>query len=167
MLSRRWPKSKWIKHVAAQVGPAHPSSWNVTLYLQSKRTFFFTQSATFSFKNILEPIRPKHDYKMVNESSKSQWASRAWNRTLIATPTTFNITWICLNFLTLMEAVWLVNHHPIYIPPPSPSIKTLIDRVSLWFSSTNTNIGTFYFSIFITTQFTSNFLKLNRSYQYN
>ena len=51
MLSGQWPKPKWIKNVAAQVGSTHPSSWKVTLYLQFKRSFsFFTQSATFPSK---------------------------------------------------------------------------------------------------------------------
>ena len=41
MLSRRWPKPKWIKYVTVQVGSVHPSGWNVTLYLQFKRSFSF------------------------------------------------------------------------------------------------------------------------------
>ena len=74
MLSRRWPRPKWIKYVTAQIGFAHPSGWNVTLYLQLKRSLFFTLWAIFPFKVFFGPIRPKRDYKMVNESSKRQSA---------------------------------------------------------------------------------------------
>ena len=40
MLSRRWPRPKWIKYITVQIGFAHLSGWNVTLYLQLKRSFF-------------------------------------------------------------------------------------------------------------------------------
>ena len=46
--------------------------WNVTLYLQFKRSFFFTHSATFSFKVFLEPIQPKCDNEMVHDSSERE-----------------------------------------------------------------------------------------------
>ena len=49
----------------------------------------------------------------------------------------------------------------------SLSTSTLVDHVSLWFTTINTNIETFYFSIFTTIQHTSNFLNLTRSDQYN
>ena len=50
MMSRRWSRPKWIKHVTAQVGSPHSSGWNVTLYLQLKRFSFFNQSVTFPSK---------------------------------------------------------------------------------------------------------------------
>ena len=63
------PRPKWIKHVAAQVVSAHPSGWNVTLYLQLKRSFFFFRPiSNFPLQCFLELIRPKRDYKIVNES---------------------------------------------------------------------------------------------------
>ena len=151
MLSRRLPK--WIKQVTAQVGSAHPSGWNVTLYLQFKRSFsfffLFTQSAKFPSKVFWELIRLKRVNKMVNESSKRQSALTPRERTSTATPATFNITWICLNLLLrpLMEAAWPENHHSIYMP--------LSQRRRFFFSVdinygwprksvTNTNIGTFF-----------------------
>ena len=45
-----WPKPKWIKHVAELVGSTQSSGWNVTLYLQFKNPFCFTQLVTFPFK---------------------------------------------------------------------------------------------------------------------
>ena len=77
MLSRRWPRPKWIKHVAAQVGSAHPSG--VTLNLQLKRSFPFNQSGTFSFK-VLEPIRLKRGHKTTNKSSKKVSRLRNFER---------------------------------------------------------------------------------------
>ena len=70
MLSRRWPRPKWIKYVAVQGGSAHPSGWNLTLYLQLKRSFIFTQSITFSTKSLLGPIQSKHDYKITKVQKK-------------------------------------------------------------------------------------------------
>ena len=81
MLSRRWPRPQWIKHVAVQKGSSHPSGWNVTLYLQFKRSFFFFFFfSNFPLQSCFEPIRPKRNNKIVNESSESHSAPRPQER---------------------------------------------------------------------------------------
>ena len=40
MLSERWPITKWIKHIAAQVASVHSSGWNVKINSQIKKIFF-------------------------------------------------------------------------------------------------------------------------------
>ena len=119
MLSRREPKPKWIKHVPTRIGSAHPSGWNVTLYLQFKRsfsffTFFFIQSAIFPSK-IFGTDSTQDDYKMVNESSKSSLLRDFERRTLTATPVTFNITQTRLKLLT--TDLWWKPHDPRIITP--------------------------------------------------
>ena len=120
MLSRRWLKPKWIKHVIAQVGSAHPSHWNVTLYLQFKRSFFsfsFYPFSKFLLQSFWELIQHKHNYKIVNESSKG---SRLWElerRTSTTTPAAFNITQTRPKLLT--TTLWWKPHDPWITTPPS------------------------------------------------
>ena len=73
-------------------------------------------------------------------------------------------------------SLWWKPHDPRITTPYTFHFLTptffLLCRHKLWppksvIHPTNTNIGTFYFSIFTTIQLTSNFLKLPRSYQYN
>ena len=74
MLFRWWPKPKWIKHIAAQVGSEHPSSWNVTLYLQFKSSFSFffsPQSATFPIKVFWNQFDPNATIKWSTKVQKS------------------------------------------------------------------------------------------------
>ena len=121
MLSRWWPRPKWIKHVAAQVGSAHPSSWNVTLYLKFKRSFsfLFHPFSNFPLQSFLESIRPKHDSIMINESSKSQSTPRPREKNIDRDACSIqhhtNSSEISY-YGPLMEAAWPENHHPIYIP---------------------------------------------------
>ena len=74
--------TKWIKHVAAKVGSAYPSGWNLTLYSRLKRSFFSTNQE-FSSPKFLESIRPKRDYKTVNESSKKSVGSETSRENLV------------------------------------------------------------------------------------
>ena len=76
MLSRWWSKPKWIKHIAAQVGSAHPSGWNVTLNLQLKRSFFFNQSGTFPSKVFWNRLDPNVTIKRSTKVQKSQSTPR-------------------------------------------------------------------------------------------
>ena len=63
--------------VAALPGSAHPSGWNVTLYLQFKRFFsFFHPISNLPHQSFWGRFNPKRDYKMVYESSKGSSAPR-------------------------------------------------------------------------------------------
>ena len=121
MLSRRWPKPKWIKHVAAQVGSAHLFLWNIDLYLQIKRSFSFffhpisdiLQRFFFSWFDPNVTIRWSTKIQKVNwfryfeKNHRSQSLQHSTSRKFV------------LTFLLrpLMEAAWPENHHLIYIPP--------------------------------------------------
>ena len=120
MLSWWWLKPKWIKHVAEQVGFRFPSSWNVTLYLQFKRSFsfFFYPISNLPHQSFLEPIQPKMTMKW-SKCSKVSWF---WDpeRTLTSMPAAFNIAQTRLKFLTM--ALWWKPHDlrittPTYIQP--------------------------------------------------
>ena len=65
-MSRRWPRPKGIKHVAA-----HPSGWNVTLNLQLKKVLFSTNQ----YHSPPKFFGHKRDYKTVNKSSKESVGS--------------------------------------------------------------------------------------------
>ena len=119
MLSWWWPKPKLIKHVAAHVGSAHQSGWNVTLYLLFKRYFsFFYSISKFPHQSFCSPFDPN---AIIKWSTKVQKVSRLRDlkrRTSTATPAAFNITQTHLKFLTtalLTEAAWPENHQPTYI----------------------------------------------------
>ena len=119
MLSGRWSKPNWLKHVAAQVGYAHLSGLNVTLYSQFKRSFsfsYFHPISNFPLQSFFEPIRPKRDYKIVYESSKGSRLrdlEREHRPRQLQHSTSHKFV---LTFLLrpLMEPAWPENHHPIY-----------------------------------------------------
>ena len=95
---------------------------------------------------------------LVGSSNKYQLQDLK-RRTSTMTPAAFNITQTCLKFLTIV--LWWKPHDPrITNPPTFHFFKADV-------SPTNTNIGTFYFSIFTTIQYTSNFRKLTHSHLYN
>ena len=76
MLSGRWPKPKWIKHNAVQVGSVHPSGRNVKINLQLKSSLFFNQSWTFSSKDFGNDSIPRVAIKRSTKVQKSHSTPR-------------------------------------------------------------------------------------------
>ena len=128
MLSRWWPKPKWIKHF--QVGSTHPSGWNVTLYLQFKRSFFFfTQSASFPSWVFCSWFDP-NAYK----SSKVSQLQDLRRRTSTMMPVAFNITQTHLKLLTM--AFWWKPHNPRITTPSIFHLFNASDvSLSLWLTA--------------------------------
>ena len=69
MLSELWLLTKWIKHFAVLIGSAHPSSWNVKINSQSKKSLF--QLITNFPPQVFQSwFNPKYGYKTVNKRSQ-------------------------------------------------------------------------------------------------
>ena len=101
-----------------QVGSTYPSGWNVTLYLQFKSSFFFTQSATFPSKSF---------WNRFNLNATIKWSMKVQKVCQLQDLEREHWPWhlqhstsqkIVLTFLVrpLMEPSWPENHYPTYIP---------------------------------------------------